>query len=37
MQTLREFMAVWRQYRKHHSDAYAIRTAWRIAVKGWSF
>ena len=34
MSRLREFLTVWRLYRAHHSDLYAIRSAWRIAVQG---
>lgn len=37
MSRLREFFTVWRLYRVHHSDAYALRTAWRIAITGASF
>jgi hypothetical protein len=37
MSTLREFFQVFRLYNRHHSTAYALRTAWRIAVLKWSF
>ena len=34
---IREFITVWRQYRRAHSDAYALRMAWNIAVRGLPF
>jgi len=34
---LREFIAVYRLYRKAHPAGYALKTAWRIAVLKWSF
>lgn len=37
MSRLREFVTVWRLYRVHHSDAYALRRAWDIAINGSSF
>lgn len=37
MKRIREFVAIWRQYRRFHSDAYALRTAWRITVQGIPF
>jgi hypothetical protein len=37
MSRLREFFVVWRLYRVHHSDLYALRRAWHIAFQGASF
>jgi len=37
MNTIRELVAVYRLYRRHHSMAYAIRRAWHIAVQGSPF
>jgi hypothetical protein len=34
---LREFVIVFKQYRRFHSRAYAARTAWRIAFRGLPF
>lgn len=34
---LREFIAVWWQYSRHHSPIYAARIAWGIAFKGLPF
>ena len=34
---LREFIAVYRLYRKVHPAGYALKTAWRIAVQGVPF
>jgi hypothetical protein len=33
MQALREFIAVYRQYVRHHSRAYAARIAYGVAFK----
>lgn len=32
-----EFIRIWLQYRKYHSDRYAAKVAWQIAIKGASF
>jgi hypothetical protein len=34
---LREFISVYRLYRKAHPAGYALKTAWRIAVQGAPF
>ena len=34
---LRDFIAVYRLYRKAHGRRYSLTTAWRIAVLKWSF
>lgn len=34
---IREFVQLFRQYRRYHSAAYALKSAWRIAVKGVPF
>lgn len=30
---IREFISLYRLYRRHHSTGYALQTAWRIAVQ----
>ena len=37
MRTLRDFIAVYRQYRRSHSAFYSARTAYDIAVRGLPF
>lgn len=37
MKTLREFIAVYRLYRKHHTRRYAARIAYGCAVLGLPF
>lgn len=37
MNTAREFINVFRLYRRHHPARYALATAWRIAVRGVPF
>ena len=37
MNELREFVSVFRLYRRHHSITYAARTAWNVAVRGLPF
>lgn len=32
-----DFFVVWRLYARHHSHAYALRTACRIAIRGADF
>lgn len=34
---IREFLTVYRMYRRHHPKLYAFSTAWRIAVRGLPF
>jgi hypothetical protein len=34
---LREFIAVYRLYRRAHPASYALKSAWRIAVQGVPF
>lgn len=34
---MREFITVFRLYRRHHGVRYSLRTAWNIAVRGWPF
>jgi hypothetical protein len=34
---LREFIAIFRLYRRHHPMRYALSRAWGIAVKGQDF
>ena len=34
---IREFMSIYRQYRRHHPARYALSRAWGIAVKGEQF
>jgi hypothetical protein len=37
MKTAVEFVNVYRQYRRMHPRAYALRRAWHIAVQGSPF
>lgn len=37
MNTLRDFVGMYRMYRNHHTAAYAARQAWRIVVRGLPF
>lgn len=37
MTTLRDFVAVYRLYKRHHTMVYAIKRAWHIAVQGSPF
>lgn len=34
---MRNFLKVYRQYRRMHSRRYSLQTAWRIAVRGLPF
>jgi hypothetical protein len=34
---IREFITVYRLYRRAHPARYALKTAWQIAVLKWSF
>lgn len=37
MSALRDFLAVYRLYRNHHSFTYAVRQAWNISVRAMPF
>jgi hypothetical protein len=37
MKTAKEFIHLYRLYRRHHPMRYALTRAWTIAVRGWSF
>jgi hypothetical protein len=34
---IRRFVSIYRLYREYHPPLYALRTAWRIAVRGIPF
>jgi hypothetical protein len=34
---IREFISLYRLYRRHHPIGYALTRAYTIAVRGWSF
>ena len=34
---IRDFITIYRLYRKAHGRRYSLQTAWNIAVRGFSF
>jgi len=37
MSKLKDFVSLYRLYRKHHGRGYALQRAWQIGFKGYPF